>query len=110
MVNARPPLPPSANLRRCNPSPVRGSGAAASTRAGRIVLAAFVVTVLVGGANSIAVRFSLRELPPFWGASFRFFIATFVVAALVLSWTAAANAAAPRFGAATRSRSSPTAS
>ena len=50
----------------------------------RIVLAAFAVTVLVGGANSIAVRFSLRELTPFWGASFRFFIATGVVAALVL--------------------------
>ncbi|MBM4407621.1 MAG: EamA family transporter [Chloroflexi bacterium] len=50
----------------------------------RLVLAAFIVTIFVGGANSIAVRFSLRELTPFWGASFRFFIATAVVAALVL--------------------------
>lgn len=51
----------------------------------RIVLAAFVVTILVGGANSIAVRFSLRELPPFWGASFRFIIATVVVGLLVMA-------------------------
>ena len=52
---------------------------------GRIVIAAFVVTILVGGANSIAVRFSLRELPVFWGATFRFLIATVVVGALVLA-------------------------
>lgn len=47
---------------------------------------AFAIATLVGGANFIAVRFSNRELAPFWGAAVRFGIAAliFVVAALVL--------------------------
>src|SRR2546425_970831 len=39
------------------------------------VLAAFVAVVLIGGTNFVAVRFSNRELPPFWGAGLRFAIA-----------------------------------
>ena len=39
------------------------------------VLAAFVLVVLIGGSNFVAVRFSNRELPPFWGAGLRFAIA-----------------------------------
>ena len=46
-------------------------------------MAAFVASVAFGGANSIAVRVSLRELSPFWGASFRFAIASVVLAVLV---------------------------
>ena len=36
-----------------------------------VVLAVFVVTVLVGGSNFVAVRFSNRELAPLWGATLR---------------------------------------
>ncbi len=39
------------------------------------VLAVFVAVVLIGGTNFVAVRFSNRELPPFWGAGLRFAIA-----------------------------------
>jgi drug/metabolite transporter (DMT)-like permease len=39
------------------------------------VLAVFVLVVLIGGTNFVAVRFSNRELPPFWGAGLRFAIA-----------------------------------
>jgi drug/metabolite transporter (DMT)-like permease len=39
------------------------------------VLAVFVAVVLIGGTNFVAVRFSNRELPPFWGAGLRFGIA-----------------------------------
>src|SRR5438034_2998048 len=38
------------------------------------VLAVFVAVVLIGGTNFVAVRFSNRELPPFWGAGLRFAI------------------------------------
>ena|SRR5438876_10034096 len=39
------------------------------------VLVVFVAVVLIGGTNFVAVRFSNRELPPFWGAGLRFAIA-----------------------------------
>jgi drug/metabolite transporter (DMT)-like permease len=39
------------------------------------VLAVFVAVVLIGGTNFVAVRFSNRELAPFWGAGFRFALA-----------------------------------
>jgi drug/metabolite transporter (DMT)-like permease len=39
------------------------------------VLTAFVLVVLIGGTNFVAVRFSNRELPPFWGAGLRFALA-----------------------------------
>lgn len=38
----------------------------------RAALAAFIAVVLIGGTNFVAVRFSNRELPPFWGAALRF--------------------------------------
>jgi len=48
--------------------------------------------VLIGGTNFVAVRFSNRELPPFWGASLRF-----VAAALLLfAITAARKLPLPR--------------
>ncbi len=51
-----------------------------------LALGAFAVAVTVGGANFLAVRFSTRELPPFWGAGLRFGLAAvlFVVIALAL--------------------------
>ena len=39
-------------------------------------LAAFVIAVFFLGINFVAVRFSNQELPPFWGASLRFIIAS----------------------------------
>lgn len=44
-------------------------------RPSRTVLLAFALVVLIGGSNFVAVRFSNRDLPPFWGAGFRFAIA-----------------------------------
>lgn len=50
------------------------------------VLAAFLAAVTLGGSNFIAVRFSNRELEPFWGAGLRFSLAAalFVIFALAL--------------------------
>lgn len=48
----------------------------------RLTLAAFVVVVLFLGINFVAVRFSNQELPPFWGASLRFIIASAVLFAI----------------------------
>ena len=53
-------------------------------------ITAFAVAVTLGGANFLAVRFSNRELDPFWGAGLRFSLAAalFVVIAVVsrLRW------------------------
>lgn len=51
----------------------------------RVTLAAFLVAVVLLGANWVGVRFSNRELPPFWGASLRFFAASLVLFA-VAGW------------------------
>ena len=53
---------------------------AVPARPNRWILAAFVAVVVIGGTNFVAVRFSNRELPPFWGASIRFFAAAAVLA------------------------------
>jgi len=45
------------------------------SRPSRSVLLAFLAVVLIGGSNFVAVRFSNRELPPFFGAGLRFAIA-----------------------------------
>ena len=49
----------------------------------RVTLAAFVVAVLILGANWIGVRFSNRELPPFFGAALRFAVASVVLFGIV---------------------------
>lgn len=51
-----------------------------------LTLGAFAVAVILGGANFLAVRYSNRELPPFWGAGLRFVLAAllFVGISLVL--------------------------
>jgi drug/metabolite transporter (DMT)-like permease len=53
-------------------------------RPSKAVLAAFVAVVLLGGTNFVAVRFSNRELPPFWGAGLRFVIAGVLLVAFAL--------------------------
>ena len=47
-----------------------------------MVLAAFLLVVLLGGTNQVAVRFSNRELPPFFGAGVRFLAAALLLQAL----------------------------
>lgn len=49
----------------------------------RPALLAFVIAVIVLGVNFVAVRFSNQELPPFWGASLRFIVATVLLFAIV---------------------------
>ena len=49
----------------------------------RPALFAFVIAVIVLGVNFVAVRFSNLELPPFWGASLRFLVATVLLFAIV---------------------------
>ncbi len=55
-----------------------------------LTLGAFAVAVTLGGANFLAVRFSNRELPPFWGAGLRFSLAALlfvgIAFALRLRW------------------------
>jgi drug/metabolite transporter (DMT)-like permease len=51
---------------------------------GRATLIAFVLFVLLAGGNSVAVRFSDLELPPFWGAASRFGLAALIFWAIVL--------------------------
>ncbi|HVR89143.1 MAG TPA: EamA family transporter [Candidatus Limnocylindria bacterium] len=46
------------------------------------VLLVFALVVLVGGSNFVAVRFSNRELPPFYGAGIRFVGASLLLLAL----------------------------
>lgn len=38
----------------------------------RLTLAAFVLLIIIGGGNAVAIRFTNQELPPFWGAAVRF--------------------------------------
>jgi drug/metabolite transporter (DMT)-like permease len=42
----------------------------------RSTLAAFIIVVIFFGINFVAVKFSNEELPPFWGASLRFIVAS----------------------------------
>ena len=49
----------------------------------RVTVAAFLVAVVMLGANWVGVRFSNRELPPFYGAALRFAIATVILFAVV---------------------------
>jgi len=56
-----------------------------SARPDRITLGAFALMVLLGGSNFVAVRFSNRELAPFWGAGLRFVAAAVILFAIVLA-------------------------
>ncbi len=61
-----------------------------ASKPGGVTLGLFFMAVVVGGANFIGVRFSNRELDPFWGAALRFTIAAslflIIAAALRLPW------------------------
>jgi drug/metabolite transporter (DMT)-like permease len=48
-------------------------------------LAAFILAVLLAGANGLAIGFSNDELPPYWGAALRFTAAGLICAAIVLA-------------------------
>jgi len=48
-------------------------------------LALFFLVVLLGGSNSVAIRFCNRELAPFWGATLRFGVAALIFW-LILWW------------------------
>lgn len=56
---------------------------AAAATSTRLAILAFVAMVAVLGMNFVAVRFSNRELPPFWGAALRFFIASAILFGVV---------------------------
>jgi drug/metabolite transporter (DMT)-like permease len=53
-----------------------------SLMANRTVVIAFFATVVIGGANFIAVKFSNAELEPLYGAAVRFAAATLILFAL----------------------------
>jgi drug/metabolite transporter (DMT)-like permease len=63
-------------------------------RPDRLVLAAFIVFVVIAGANAIGVRFVLREMGPFWSAAIRFAIAGL----LLLLYMIATRRPVPRGG------------
>jgi drug/metabolite transporter (DMT)-like permease len=56
-----------------------------TSRPDRVVLAAFLVFVVLGGANAIGVRFALREMGPFWSAAIRFALAGLLLAAYMVA-------------------------
>lgn len=58
----------------------------------RVALAAFVTGSVLAGGNAVGVRFSNRELDPFWGGALRFALA----AALLVAVMAALRLAVPR--------------
>ncbi len=51
----------------------------------RTTLGAFLLMVIVGGSNAVAVRFSNLGLPPFWGAGTRFALAGLIFWVIVLA-------------------------
>jgi len=53
-------------------------------RPNNLVLAAFLLIVILAGANALAVRFTVAEMPPFWGATVRFIGAGLLFWALAL--------------------------
>lgn len=44
----------------------------------KLTLLAFGFSVLFAGANAVGVRFTVAELPPFWGATIRFTLAAMI--------------------------------
>jgi drug/metabolite transporter (DMT)-like permease len=58
---------------------------AVATGPNRATIAAFVGVVLCGGLNTIAVKETVAELDPLWGAGLRFLLAGLLFAGLALS-------------------------
>ena len=52
---------------------------------GALTIAAFAMAVTLGSGNFIAVRFSNRQLPPFWGAGLRFGLAALLMVVVALA-------------------------
>lgn len=63
---------------------VAGIPPAAGNRPDGSTLAAFIGVVLLGGLNAIAVRQTVQELAPLWGAAVRFVAAGLIMAGLVV--------------------------
>lgn len=55
-------------------------------REDRLTWLAFATLVLLGSGNGVAIRFSNRELAPFYGAGLRFGIAALLFFGMVLIW------------------------
>ena len=55
-----------------------------TTNIDRLTLFAFALVVLIAGTNFVAVKFSNQELSPFWGASLRFFAASFILSLFII--------------------------
>jgi drug/metabolite transporter (DMT)-like permease len=55
------------------------------TRPDTLTLAVFALIVVLGGANGVAIRFTVLELPPFWGAAVRFAAAALCFWAILLA-------------------------
>lgn len=60
------------------------AGAGSALRPDPMTLVAFVVVVVTGGLNAIAVRQTLGELTPFWSAALRFMLAALIMVSIVL--------------------------
>src|SRR3972149_725205 len=55
------------------------------THPDKLTLLVFILLVIIGGSNAVAVRFSNLELPPFWGAATRFLATSLVFWAIILT-------------------------
>jgi drug/metabolite transporter (DMT)-like permease len=60
------------------------TGEAAGSLPNTPVLLAFAISVFLAGANAVAVRFTVEELAPFWGAALRFAAASAIFGLMVL--------------------------
>jgi drug/metabolite transporter (DMT)-like permease len=60
-------------------------GVRTEPRPDRLALGAFTGAVVIGGSNFVAIRFSNRELDPFWGAGLRFALAAAVFGLLFVA-------------------------
>ena len=60
-----------------------GSTPPGDTRPDRSTLLAFVIVVVLGGTNAVAVKQTVLELAPFWGATMRFMLAGAILLAIV---------------------------
>lgn len=58
--------------------------AAAIPSPDKLTLLAYIFIVLFAGTNFVAVRFTVAELPPFWGATIRFAAAALIFWGIVL--------------------------
>lgn len=61
-----------------------GDASAATTRPDSLTLAGFAFLVVLTASNVVAIRFTIRELPPFWGAGTRIATASMLFFAFVL--------------------------